>query len=78
MLISGGLGAAAGPASSSPPGASSPNAAVPPATIARATINNSRQTLRAGLNVCEGKVTHREVADALGHPFHAPAPLLAA
>ncbi len=39
---------------------------------------NANPHLRAGLNVCEGKVTHREVADALGHPFHAPAPLLAA
>ncbi|MCW5592528.1 MAG: alanine dehydrogenase [Burkholderiales bacterium] len=33
--------------------------------------------LRAGLNVCEGKVTHREVADALGHAFHEPADVLA-
>ena len=33
--------------------------------------------LRAGLNVCEGKVTHREVAEALGHAFHDPAALLA-
>jgi alanine dehydrogenase len=34
--------------------------------------------LRAGLNVCEGKVTHPEVAEALGHAFHDPGPLLAA
>ena len=33
--------------------------------------------LRAGLNVCEGKVTYREVAQALGHPYHDPEPLLA-
>ncbi len=33
--------------------------------------------LRAGLNVCEGKVTYREVAQALGHPFHDAEPLLA-
>ncbi len=33
--------------------------------------------LRAGLNVCEGKVTHREVADALGYAFHEPSTLLA-
>jgi len=33
--------------------------------------------LRAGLNVCEGRVTHREVAEALGHAFHDPAALLA-
>jgi len=32
--------------------------------------------LRAGLNVCEGRVTHREVADALGHAFHEPTTLL--
>jgi alanine dehydrogenase len=34
--------------------------------------------LRAGLNVCEGKVTHREVAEALGHAFHDPGPLVGA
>ena len=28
--------------------------------------------LKAGLNVCAGKVTCREVADALGHPFTEP------
>ena len=28
--------------------------------------------LKAGLNVCEGKVTHHEVAEALGHPFTEP------
>ena len=33
--------------------------------------------LRAGLNVCAGMVTHREVAEALGHDFHDPATLLA-
>ena len=33
--------------------------------------------LLAGLNVCEGRVTHREVADALGHPYRDPASLLA-
>jgi alanine dehydrogenase len=33
--------------------------------------------LLAGLNVCEGRVTHREVAGALGHPYHDPADLLA-
>ena len=33
--------------------------------------------LKAGLNVCEGKVTYREVAEALGHPFHEPDSLLA-
>ncbi len=33
--------------------------------------------LLAGLNVCEGKVTYREVAEALGHPFHEPDSLLA-
>jgi alanine dehydrogenase len=32
--------------------------------------------LRAGLNVCEGKVTHREVAEALGHAFSDPAALV--
>jgi alanine dehydrogenase len=32
--------------------------------------------LLAGLNVCEGKVTHREVADALGHAFQDPLRLL--
>jgi alanine dehydrogenase len=34
--------------------------------------------LRAGLNVCEGRVTHREVADALGHAFVDPRTLVAA
>jgi len=34
--------------------------------------------LMAGLNVCEGKVTHREVAEALGHAFVAPRTLVAA
>ena len=34
--------------------------------------------LMEGLNVCEGKVTHREVAEALGHRFHEPGSLLAA
>jgi len=34
--------------------------------------------LKAGLNVCEGKVTYREVAEALGHPFHEPDSLLGA
>jgi alanine dehydrogenase len=33
--------------------------------------------LLAGLNVCEGRVTHREVADALGHPYRDPTDLLA-
>lgn len=33
--------------------------------------------LKAGLNVCEGRVTHPEVAEALGHPFHEPDSLLA-
>jgi alanine dehydrogenase len=33
--------------------------------------------LKAGLNVCEGKVTYGEVAEALGHPFHEPDSLLA-
>jgi alanine dehydrogenase len=33
--------------------------------------------LLAGLNVCEGKVTYGEVAEALGHPFHQPDSLLA-
>ena len=33
--------------------------------------------LMAGLNVCEGKVTHREVAEALGHAFRDPLSLLA-
>jgi alanine dehydrogenase len=33
--------------------------------------------LKAGLNVCAGKVTYREVAEALGHPFHEPDALLA-
>ena len=32
--------------------------------------------LKAGLNVCEGKVTYREVAEALGHPYHDPEPML--
>ena len=32
--------------------------------------------LRGGLNVCEGKVTHREVAEALGHAFADPLSLL--
>ncbi|HEX4943757.1 MAG TPA: alanine dehydrogenase [Usitatibacteraceae bacterium] len=32
--------------------------------------------LMAGLNVCEGKVTHREVAEALGHAFHDPLSML--
>lgn len=34
--------------------------------------------LRAGLNVCEGKVAHREVAEALGHPHHDAAGLVGA
>jgi len=34
--------------------------------------------LRAGLNVCRGKLTHREVAAALGHPFTDPLKALAA
>jgi alanine dehydrogenase len=34
--------------------------------------------LLAGLNVCEGRVTHREVADALGHAFADPRTLVAA
>lgn len=34
--------------------------------------------LRAGLNVCQGKVTYREVAEALHYPYHDPLPLLAA
>jgi len=33
--------------------------------------------LKAGLNVCSGKVTYREVAEALGHPFHEPDSFLA-
>ena len=33
--------------------------------------------LKAGLNVCAGKVTYREVAEALGHPYHEPDALLA-
>ena len=33
--------------------------------------------LRAGLNVCEGKVTYREVAQALGYAHHEAEPLLA-
>ncbi len=33
--------------------------------------------LRNGLNVCSGKVTCREVAEALGHAYYDPAPLLA-
>ena len=32
--------------------------------------------LRAGLNVCEGRVTHREVAEALGLAFTDPAALV--
>ncbi len=28
--------------------------------------------LKAGLNVCAGKVTCREVAEALGHPYTEP------
>jgi len=34
--------------------------------------------LRAGLNVCQGKLTCREVADALHHPYHDPLQALAA
>jgi alanine dehydrogenase len=34
--------------------------------------------LRNGLNVCGGKVTYREVAEALGYPYHDPGPLVAA
>ena len=34
--------------------------------------------LRAGLNVCAGRVTHAEVAAAVGLPYFDPAPLLAA
>lgn len=34
--------------------------------------------LRAGLNVCRGKLTHREVAAALGYPFTDPLKALAA
>ena len=34
--------------------------------------------LRAGLNVCAGKITCREVAAALHYPYHDPLPLLAA
>jgi len=41
----------------------------------RALADNAH--LRAGLNVCEGKVAHPEVAQALGHAFHAPETLLA-
>jgi alanine dehydrogenase len=33
--------------------------------------------LKAGLNVCAGKVTYKEVAEALGHAYHDPQPLLA-
>ena len=33
--------------------------------------------LRAGLNVCAGRVTHPEVAAAIGLPYYDPAPLLA-
>ena len=33
--------------------------------------------LKAGLNVCQGKVTHAEVAEALGHAYHEPDALLA-
>jgi alanine dehydrogenase len=32
--------------------------------------------LRNGLNVCAGKVTHRAVAEALGHDFVDPAALI--
>jgi alanine dehydrogenase len=32
--------------------------------------------LRNGLNVCEGRITHREVAAALGLAFVDPAPLV--
>ena len=34
--------------------------------------------LLAGLNVCEGRVTHREVAEALGHGFVDPRTLVGA
>ena len=34
--------------------------------------------LRAGLNVCQGKVTCREVAEALHYPYHDPLHVLAA
>ena len=34
--------------------------------------------LRAGLNVCEGKVTYRAVAEALGYAYADPAPLVGA
>jgi len=34
--------------------------------------------LRAGLNVCQGKVTCREVAEALHYPYHDPVQVLAA
>jgi len=34
--------------------------------------------LMAGLNICEGKVTHREVAEALGHGFVDPGTLVGA
>jgi alanine dehydrogenase len=34
--------------------------------------------LMAGLNVCEGRVTHREVAEALGHAYSDPRPFVAA
>ena len=34
--------------------------------------------LRAGLNVCHGKLTCREVADALHYPYHDPLDVLAA
>jgi alanine dehydrogenase len=34
--------------------------------------------LRNGLNVCRGKVTYREVADALGLEFQAPETAIAA
>jgi alanine dehydrogenase len=33
--------------------------------------------LKAGLNVCQGKVTHAEVAEALGHAYHEPDAVLA-
>jgi alanine dehydrogenase len=33
--------------------------------------------LRAGLNVCQGKITCREVAAALHYPYHDPLHVLA-
>jgi alanine dehydrogenase len=39
---------------------------------------NEDSHLRAGLNVCRGKLTHREVAAALGYPFTDPLKALAA